>query len=497
MMKGFYLDLLLMSIVATALYLVLKLFIKWTQKHFTTSWLYYSHVLLSTFFLIPFYKLFTYLDNHLSQTVNHSLDTNTISTPIRTVVQNSIASLNRQEGSYITNHGVSNSVSYLFGLLPYVLLTGTFVFIAVILFQNLKFHRRMLKICERTDDPLIVNELEWCTQKLGIKKDIQVYLSPYISTPFLYGIFKPRIVLAVTLDFSQEQYRQIFLHELTHSKRYDILLKFLLIFINSLHWFNPFAYLARRDIDRYCELSCDEKIVQHMSNEERKRYCELVLNVLWNVVNQKDGLYSAFSGNRKYLEKRINMIWRSEDKNSKKSFRIFAAVLLLFVAWVGSVFAYSGSQSESNRVEDYPSSSSTKAGTYVPDESIILKGEVGTTIRKGDLIFERIESDSPSFPEKVDVILANTSQTHLIKNSEEDENCTIWIRNAGSGHIIFTITKGSGTGAVVPGSIVRIPAHTTWTISTIKPWKAKEYYVNFTSGKVIMSGQVAVTLTKV
>ncbi|MBP1991616.1 M56 family metallopeptidase [Paenibacillus eucommiae] len=503
MMVEFYYSVLLMSTVAAILYIVLRVCIKWTQKHFTATWIYYLHVLLSIFFLIPFYKLFAYLDIDFMQTANRSLEISPVVKPLSTLVQGSFTfPLNIQEGSYsaiyAAIHESSFAASLLVGLLPYMLAAGTFIFIAVIVLRSIKFHRRMSQICELAEDPLILNELAACKQKMGITKEIPVYLSPYVSTPFLYGIFKPRIVLAAAMEFSSEEYHQIMMHELTHYKRHDILLKCLLLFIHALHWFNPFAYLARRDIDRYCELSCDEKIVRFMNEDERKRYCELLLNVLWNAANQKEELVSAFSGKRKYLERRISMIWRSEGHKSKKSgksVRVFAAAILLSFACMSTAFAYIGSHNESAQMGGKPQASASKAGTYVPDEDTILEGEVGTTIRKGDLIFERMESDSRLFSEHSAGNLAGNQLTHLIKDSEMDEYCTIWIRNAGSGHIIFTITKDSPTGTVVPGSIVRIPAHTTWTISTLKTLKAGDYYTNFTSGSSDMSGRAAYTLT--
>ncbi|MFP3467973.1 M56 family metallopeptidase, partial [Leifsonia sp. SIMBA_070] len=78
------------------------------------------------------------------------------------------------------------------------------IFLAVITFQNNAFHRRISQLCEQADDPIIMNELAVCQQKLGMKKEIPVYLSPYSSTPFLYGVGKPRIVLPATMDFSEE-----------------------------------------------------------------------------------------------------------------------------------------------------------------------------------------------------------------------------------------------------------------------------------------------------
>ncbi|MFP3391566.1 M56 family metallopeptidase [Brevibacillus sp. SIMBA_040] len=499
MMLQIYIPLLLMSIVAALLYLVLRLCIRFKQNHFTATWLYYLNVLVYAFYLIPFYMLYTYLDRDhdlLQAATSHFVDSPTLNT-VLSAAQHTITYPPDWKVEIFTPIHESSFFSMLFiEWIPYMLIAGTVIFLAVITFQNNAFHRRISQLCEQADDPIIMNELAVCQQKLGMKKEIPVYLSPYSSTPFLYGVGKPRIVLPATMDFSEEQYHQIFLHELTHYKRHDTLLKCLFIVTNALHWFNPLAYLARRDIDRYCELSCDEKIVQYMNEEERKRYGELLLSVLWNAAQQKGEIYSAFSNTSKYMERRIQMIWGKKLLKRKKSVRVLTICALLSVACISMAFAYSGSQHAIFQTDASPKASASKAGDYVPDESTVLDGEVGTTIRRGDLIFERIENDSHAFPEKVDAVLANTSQSHLIKKSEGDEYCTIWIKNEGSRHVIFTETKASPSGTVIPGSIVKIPAQTTWTISTLQPLTPGEYFANFTSGQAIMSGQVAFTFHK-
>ncbi|WP_312114307.1 M56 family metallopeptidase [Brevibacillus reuszeri] len=492
MMLQIYVPLLLMSIVAALLYLVLRLCIRLNQKHFTATWLYYVNVLIYAFYLIPFYMLYSCLDHDFLKAASSRFT----ESPTLNKVLSITYSPDWKAESFAVTHESSFSSMLLIEFIPYMLVAGTVIFLLVILFQNIAFHRRISRLCEQAEDPIILNELAICQQKLGIKKEIPVYLSPYCSTPFLYGIGKPSIVLPATMDFSGEQYHQIFLHELTHYKRHDTLLKCLFIVTNALHWFNPLAYLARRDIDRYCELSCDEKIVQSMNEGERKRYGQLLLSVLWNAAQQKGGIYSAFSNTRKYMERRIQMIWGNKPVKRKKSALVLTMCALLSVACISTAFAYSGSQQAIFQSDASPQASASKAGTYIPDESIVLEGEVGTTLRRGDLIFERIGNDSHAFPEKVDAILANTSQSHLIKKSEGDEYCTIWVNNEGSRHVIFTVTKATPSGTAIPGSIVKIPAQTTWKISTLQPFTKGEYYANFTSGQAIMSGQVAFTFQK-
>ncbi|MDU5145417.1 MAG: M56 family metallopeptidase [Paenibacillus dendritiformis] len=351
----FYYHLLLMSAAASVLYLVLKLLSKWTQKHFTATWHYYTNVLIYTLFIIPYFKLLFVLNLKIPGAVPIKLEAHSIAAPIQKIIQESSLPIIIQDGSrYMATDQASHEASYpvlnLLPFIPYVLGVGTIVFLAVTIIQNVKIHRRIFSLCEETYDPDVLRELSTSKRKLGITRETPVYLSPYISTPFLYGMFKPRIVLPAAMEFTSEEYAQVFLHELTHYKRRDIWVKCLLIGINALHWFNPVAYMARRDIDRYCELSCDEQIVQTMNSTERRRYCELLLNVLWNVADQKVKLYSAFSDKRNYLERRISMILKHDGSKKKKSVRMLAVTMTLSMALIGTGAVYAGS--EKGKIED-------------------------------------------------------------------------------------------------------------------------------------------------
>lgn len=331
-MERIYIALLVMSAVTTALYLLLKLCGKWTRRYFTGSWHYYSYSLLYTFFLIPYFTLLSLFNIDFAKAIPGLIEA-------RSVGELTFSPVSQAK----SGDGASRVISFLLDGLPYLLLTGTVVFIAVIVLQNIRLHRRVFRICELADDPDIIQEFAACRKELGIARDIPVYLSPYVSTPFLYGMVKPRIVLPAAMEFTPAEYRQVFLHELTHYQRHDVWIKSLFLVVNAMHWFNPFAYIARRDIDRYCELACDEKLIQSMDQDERKRYCKLLLTVLWNVADQRVSLYSAFSSERKYLERRIHMILKNEGSKKTKRIRTLAIVMTLSVALIGTAAAYAGS----------------------------------------------------------------------------------------------------------------------------------------------------------
>jgi beta-lactamase regulating signal transducer with metallopeptidase domain len=333
MMINIYSQLLVMSFVAGGLYLILKLLSGVTLKYFTAAWHYYTNMAICMFFLLPYHEWMSWLDLSFVKTIDKGFGLP------------SIAGLNLPSNLSLAAGGISipsqqsyaGASAYL-DLLPYLLMAGTLIFMGVILVQNYNLNRRIFRMCRLTDEMQVLEVLSRCKQQMGITKQIPVYISPCITTPFLYGIFKPRIVLP-DIEFTTEELQSVFLHELTHWKRHDAWWKSLMLLTNAIHWFNPLAYMARHDIDRFCELSCDESVVKPMNNRERRRYCELMLSVLWNVADQNARLFSAFSGRLKQLERRVDMILKDEGSKSKKWVRTISIAMTLVILSIGAILA--------------------------------------------------------------------------------------------------------------------------------------------------------------
>ena len=293
--------------IASLVFVVLKLVSKITNSIFSESWHYYSYLLLFALFGIPFYK---WLPSDISSTSSVS---------IRIPVENYAKSM------------------ILLDVAVYVLLSGTIIYLARYIYYHQKMHRTLRKTCMISNEEHYLQALTWSKRQLNIKRNFSVYISPYMTTPFIYGLWKPRIVLP-SISFTNEELRHIFLHELTHYKRGDMWTHLFMIFIFSLHWFNPLIHLIKSDIERYGESACDEKITNQMGASERKRYCELILKVLWNVVGQKDDYSLAMSRERKNIEKRMDTIL--QRKTSKRMNMLLGMVVTFIFAVLGTMAGF-------------------------------------------------------------------------------------------------------------------------------------------------------------
>lgn len=115
------------------------------------------------------------------------------------------------------------------------------------------------------------------TVKASIRYNENIYLCDNIKSPFILGIFKPRIYLPS--DINANQINPVIAHEKAHIKRLDHILKPLGFAVLSIHWFNPFVWLAYSLFCRDIEYACDEKVIKEMESEEKKTYSEALLSL--------------------------------------------------------------------------------------------------------------------------------------------------------------------------------------------------------------------------
>ena len=98
----------------------------------------------------------------------------------------------------------------------------------------------------------------------------------HIATPFILGVFRPRIYLPSSLDGAAMV--SVVAHEEAHLKRRDHWWKPLGFLLLTVYWFNPLLWVAYILLCRDIEAACDEKVVRDMDAHQRKAYSEALLS---------------------------------------------------------------------------------------------------------------------------------------------------------------------------------------------------------------------------
>ena len=101
------------------------------------------------------------------------------------------------------------------------------------------------------------------------------WLCDRISSPFIFGLFRPRIYLPS--DLPEASRTHVLAHERAHLRRRDHWWKPLGFALLTVNWFNPAIWLAYLLLCRDIELACDERVIQSFTAEEKKAYSAALL----------------------------------------------------------------------------------------------------------------------------------------------------------------------------------------------------------------------------
>ena len=158
---------------------------------------------------------------------------------------------------------------------------------------------------------------------VSLRQDGCIYICDEISSPFVLGLFRPRIYLPS--DLSQAAKPYVLAHEQAHLRHRDAWWKFFGFLLLSVYWFHPLIWAAYALFCRDLEMACDERAVKGMDDRQRKDYaCTLLLCAA------PKGSFSvcpvAFSQNS--IKARIKNLLQ------KKNARLWAGLLALIAALV-------------------------------------------------------------------------------------------------------------------------------------------------------------------
>lgn len=216
------------------------------------------------------------------------------------------------------------------GWLNNYLLTTPFTIGAAILiitvFQYLAFVWKL----RRSGAPARDNEIVMLKRLHTGKWTPRLYRSRLAPTPMLIGVFRPVIMLP-DREYSDVQLQNILLHELTHLRQHDIIIKWLSVVARSLHWFNPLVYFVRCEIDRACELACDETVIKSLDTDGKQSYGDTLIAMVAEAKTPKTVLSTTMCEEKRALKERLGAIMK--HKGFPLGAIAVSCVLVIAVLW--------------------------------------------------------------------------------------------------------------------------------------------------------------------
>lgn len=112
-------------------------------------------------------------------------------------------------------------------------------------------------------DSELLNHVARARDLLHLRRRFDVLISPADVGPFVFGLWKPTLVLPAALlgGFPPDQVEAILLHELAHLRRYDDVVNLLQRLVEAVFFFNPALLWMSRVLRREREAACDARAV--------------------------------------------------------------------------------------------------------------------------------------------------------------------------------------------------------------------------------------------
>ncbi len=150
-----------------------------------------------------------------------------------------------------------------------------------------------------------------------------IYYVDEIPNALVWGIRNPKIYVYSQIPEKELEY--VLLHENAHIQRKDPMIKFAAFLIVCIHWFNPLAWIAYRQLEHYMELSCDEVVLKKLDYWDYKEYAKTLFNR--SVCGQRK---NPLAFGESYIKQRIKNI-----VHYKKSTGIGVGLAIVILIGVG------------------------------------------------------------------------------------------------------------------------------------------------------------------
>ena len=241
---------------------------------------------------------------------------------------------------------------FLYQMLVTAWIIGTIIYLISKMVDNRRFCRCLNYIVPKNLDSekLILSDT---LDELSCSKKIRLIRSPMVSSPAIYGIKKPTIVIP-NIKLSDEYLHNIFMHEIQHYISHDLYKKAIVQVICAIFWWNPFIYLFRSLSSKSFEIFTDLEVTKNMDEHSKIKYLETLLYVCKNSVKNEsitNPFAIALVQNRKSaLKQRFKLVL--EYKNKANLTSLLCAVFMCILMVLSMYFVFEPYYPDPNYFEE-------------------------------------------------------------------------------------------------------------------------------------------------
>ena len=322
-----FIKILLSLSVSGALLLLLILGLKPLYKNkFSKRWQYYIWIVVALRFLLPFTP-----DTTIVGSLFEKFDTAAITNEIPTSPNVPVpADTGNSKAEPIQTNREITTAAMREPFNKYVCLFFIWSALALVLFvRKITVYQGFIQYIKagskEVSDIKILNLLSDCEEKLNIKTRVEISCNPLLASPMLIGFLRPRIILPAH-EWEDKELSYIFVHELIHYRQRDMFYKWLIQIVVCVHWFNPFVYLLEKEVNKSCELSCDEKVIAVLDDKRKREYGDTLISFLKSNNLYKSSLASVtLTEGAEQLKERLGAIMKFREKS-----KVIIAITTIF-----------------------------------------------------------------------------------------------------------------------------------------------------------------------
>ena len=228
-------------------------------------------------------------------------------------------------------------------ILGAIWLFGVFGLSSKIVLWNVQFWRKIRR-SQLVDNLDVLNLFTRCKKIMRISTPIELVEVNDIKIPIIYGVMHSSILIPnnTSETLTQNDLKHVFLHELAHQKRKDVLMSLLFTIIQVVHWFNPVIWYAMYRMRRDREFACDALALSKLNPKKSHEYGQTILSLLSHISHERRILFTVgILETKNDIKRRLAMI-----ANYKKPSLLRNLLALVLVAAIGC-----GSLTEAKKLE--------------------------------------------------------------------------------------------------------------------------------------------------
>ncbi len=181
------------------------------------------------------------------------------------------------------------------------------------------------------------SQFEEMYRSLGGKgQRLEVSYSYCFAAPCMCGILRPKVILPVQ-RYDKDELQVIFMHEIVHYLQGAMLLKWGVLLLRAVHFFNPLVWLLCREVQKWGEYVCDIRACSAIGGA--KKYFQVIADMA--LFFTEGTLAAQLTESKNELVERMEKV-KEMNRNRKKGFvtKVAAVTLAGAVYAAGSVSAY-------------------------------------------------------------------------------------------------------------------------------------------------------------